>query len=288
MKKKKLHFLTICIACLLLLQGCIHPEPQDTDTTTKEQPPVPENPKHYYETAVYVYQTDVDTDVLLTGLSPTYLLLANKEHALTEDYKPSRLTTLTCPTNNDKTVELEHRTAEALYQMLAEMRAAGVTDVKVTSGYRSFFYQMSLNNHYLNEESHGFSVNAYALFGSAYIQTNYINKGLTSLSRADVEAVVRSYSAEPGKSEHQTGLCLDFITSTMSGLDTTFEDTDAFAWLSENAYQFGFILRYPKGKEAVTGYTYEPWHYRFVGREAATDIYFGGLTLEEYLQASET
>ena len=67
-------------------------------------------------------------------------------------------------------------------------------------------------------------------------------------------------------------------------LTTAFENTEAFAWLAKNAYKFGFILRYPKGKENITGYTYEPWHYRFVGREAATDIHVGELTFEQYLQ----
>jgi D-alanyl-D-alanine carboxypeptidase len=77
---------------------------------------------------------------------------------------------------------------------------------------------------------------------------------------------------------------VDFITSTMGNhLTVAFANTPAFAWLSNNAYRFGFILRYPEGKENITGYTYEPWHYRFVGREAATDIHFGRITLEEYL-----
>jgi D-alanyl-D-alanine carboxypeptidase len=68
-------------------------------------------------------------------------------------------------------------------------------------------------------------------------------------------------------------------------LNEAFENTAAFTWLSENAYQYGFILRYPKSVEqiAITGYDYEPWHYRFVGRFAATEIHMGGLTLEEYL-----
>ena len=94
--------------------------------------------------------------------------------------------------------------------------------------------------------------------------------------------MVLSYSAEPGTSEHQTGLCLDFVTSTAM-LDLTFQSTKAFAWLSQNAYRFGFILRYPADKTAVTGYSYEPWHYRFVGREAATEIHLRNLTLEELL-----
>ena len=104
-------------------------------------------------------------------------------------------------------------------------------------------------------------------------------------SDEEIKNVVLTYSAAPGTSEHQTGLCVDFITEDMGGnLTEAFEDTTAFAWLSENAYKFGFILRYPKGKEDITGYTYEPWHYRFVGREAATDIHFSRLTLEQYLE----
>jgi D-alanyl-D-alanine carboxypeptidase len=69
----------------------------------------------------------------------------------------------------------------------------------------------------------------------------------------------------------------------MGSLDVSFEKTSAFAWLQENAAQFGFILRYPKEKEDITGYTYEPWHYRFVGRAAALEIKAADLTLEEYL-----
>ena len=108
----------------------------------------------------------------------------------------------------------------------------------------------------------------------------------TEMSLEDARKVVLSYSAAPGTSEHQTGLCLDFTTTKMQGnLTEKFEEEPAFAWLSQNAYKFGFILRYPQSKVAITGYSYEPWHYRFVGREAATDIYYSGLSLEEYLIA---
>ena len=129
------------------------------------------------------------------------------------------------------------------------------------------------------------SDDAYRVLGQEYIKTNYLDKKIYSLNLADAHKVAQSYSALPGQSEHQTGLCIDFTTSSMDGeLTVAFEDTEAFAWLSKNAYKFGFILRYPKGKEDITGYTYEPWHYRFVGREAATDIYIGKMTLEQYLQ----
>ncbi|MBQ3099965.1 MAG: M15 family metallopeptidase [Clostridia bacterium] len=84
-------------------------------------------------------------------------------------------------------------------------------------------------------------------------------------------------SARPGHSEHQTGMAID-----VNSLDESFGDTDTGKWLASNAHKYGFIIRYPKGKEHITGYSYEPWHIRYVG-EIAADIYESGLTLEEYL-----
>jgi len=88
------------------------------------------------------------------------------------------------------------------------------------------------------------------------------------------------YVAQPGTSEHETGLAMDISVET--GDDTRMEDTPHFAWLLENAWQYGFILRYPKGKERFTGVFYEPHHFRFVGTEAARAIREGELSLEEY------
>ena len=103
-------------------------------------------------------------------------------------------------------------------------------------------------------------------------------------TEAQCRAEVLTYSALPGQSEHQTGLCMDLISTKNVTLDETFADNPAYAWLVENAHSFGFILRYPKDKEGITGYSYEPWHYRFVGVEAATAIHEQGITLEEYLK----
>ena len=88
------------------------------------------------------------------------------------------------------------------------------------------------------------------------------------------------YAARPDFSEHQTGLSVDIFSpgSNMS----TFEGTDEFKWLSENSYKYGFILRYPKGKEDITGYSYEAWHYRYVGKDLAKKVYDSGLTYDEY------
>jgi LAS superfamily LD-carboxypeptidase LdcB len=144
--------------------------------------------------------------------------------------------------------------------MMLEMEQAGVDDVFVTSSYRSYSYQKGLYEGYVNK---------------------HMAEGM---SREDAEVAASRYSARAGESEHQTGLCLDFTTDSIGGsVDEDFEGTSAFAWLSQNAYRFGFILRYPADKVAVTEYDYEPWHYRFVGRAAATEIYFGSLCLEEYL-----
>ena len=88
------------------------------------------------------------------------------------------------------------------------------------------------------------------------------------------------YASRPGFSEHQTGLALDIVTDDIIGNE--FENTDEFKWLQENAHLYGFILRYPKGKEHITGYNYESWHYRYVGKELATKVKESGLTYDEY------
>jgi len=99
----------------------------------------------------------------------------------------------------------------------------------------------------------------------------------------DGEEAARRYSAEPGHSEHETGLAMD-----VSGIDgkcaaeDCFADTKEAEWLDRHAHEFGFIIRYPKGKESVTGYQYEPWHLRYVGKELAKEIAEQGITLEEY------
>ena len=84
-------------------------------------------------------------------------------------------------------------------------------------------------------------------------------------------------SARPGFSEHQTGLAID-----INSLDESFENTVAGKWLAENSSKYGFILRYPKGKEGITGYNYEPWHLRYVGKKLATYLYKHNLVFEEY------
>ena len=88
--------------------------------------------------------------------------------------------------------------------------------------------------------------------------------------------------APPGNSEHHTGLALDFVSNESTELNKSFADTKAAKWLLENAESYGFILRYPEGKEDITGYMYEPWHIRYVGVDIAKEITEAGITFEEY------
>ncbi len=132
----------------------------------------------------------------------------------------------------------------ALNKMFADAKAEKNLDMWVCSGFRSYTVQKNLYNSYVSRD------------------------GVKNADR---------YSARPGYSEHQTGLAFD-----INYADSRFTGTAQAVWLAKNAHKYGFILRYPEGKESVTGYMYEPWHYRYIGVENAEKIYASGLTLEEY------
>lgn len=279
MKKKRSFSLPILLtACLILLGSCLQPQEKDPADTAAQKLVAPGEVTYHTEQAQYL-------PYICTNADPAYLKLVNRAHPLSALYVPDGLMTIDperCSVTKD--IKLEETTLNALYAMMEEMtQDLGENSLMVTSGYRDYLYQKRLYDGYLETESKTISADAYAALGSAYIEKNYIEKGLTKLSAADAKKVVDSYSAQPGCSEHQTGLCFDFITAEMTGLDLTFENTPYFTWLSENAWKFGFILRFPEGKESVTGYSYEPWHYRFVGREVAYTIYQANSTLEEFL-----
>ncbi len=211
----------------------------------------------------YDYRIDIEhfEDAIMQN-SDKYLLLANKQHPLGATYVPEALCTLDASlTLYGKEIQLEESAALAVEALVRELWACGYTDIVVTSGYRSYGYQQSLFYTYIEKE-----------------KSNY-----PDWSDAEAEAYVLTYSARPGTSEHQTGLCVDLISTNYVSLDESFAQNPAYAWLCANAHYFGFILRYPQGKQAIVGYGYEPWHYRFVGVEAATSMHESGLTLEEYL-----
>ena len=119
----------------------------------------------------------------------------------------------------------------------------------------------------------GLSMKVISAYRTEAYQRNLYNERVRTTGKVNAD----NYSARPGHSEHQTGLAVD-VSSTKG----TFEYTAEFRWLQKHAHEYGFILRYPKGKEWITGYAYEPWHYRYVGVDAAKKIYQEGITYEEY------
>lgn len=129
----------------------------------------------------------------------------------------------------------------------------------------------------LSSDAKAIGLNIYASSGyRSYSNQKYIYENYVSM---DGKENADRYSARAGYSEHQTGLAIDVNT-----IDMTFDNTSESVWLRENAYKYGFIIRYPKGKEEITGYMYEPWHIRYVGKELSNKLYKGGsyITLEEY------
>ena len=136
-------------------------------------------------------------------------------------------------------------------KMFADGKQAVNNTMKAQSGFRSYSTQKTLYNRYVN---------------------------------ADGKAAADRYSARPGYSEHQTGLAFDVCATGKACINSGFDNTAEAKWLSSNAYKYGFILRYVKGKEDQTGYMYESWHFRFVGTELAEKLYNNGnwLTMEEY------
>ena len=248
--------ITLSMAIYLLSAGNDRPDETETENNTEyeteSETPKMENPIFTKDLAAYEAYMDVP--------SGSFLLLVNKQNTLTSDYVPADCISVK-DTSRDITLA---RTAEmALEAMFIEMRAAGYANVFVTSAYRTYDYQ-------------------HWLFFDVYLPDEMAKNPTLSREQA-IEKVLR-YSAYPGTSEHQTGLCVDLMVNGMRELDESFADYPVYDWLLENAWKFGFILRFPEDKTDITGYDFEPWHYRFVGRYDAYMIHTQGLCLEEYIE----
>ena len=182
-----------------------------------------------------------------------FFYVVNKTYLLPEDYEIQT-------DYVQGSYEMEKTAAKHMREMIAAAKEDGI-NLKVLSAYRTVNYQKKLfeRNVKSRMEDYGMS------YEEAYYDTS-IN------------------IAPPGGSEHNAGLAADIITENDWDTYTGFEDTDEFAWLQIHAPEHGFILRYLKGKEDITGYIYEPWHYRYVGVKYAQDIMDSGLCLEEYFE----
>lgn len=126
-------------------------------------------------------------------------------------------------------------------------------------------------------KKHGFHLTAFSTYRSYSVQKQLYAGYVARDGKAEADR----FSARPGTSEHQTGLAFDI--SEVGKHSNRFNESNATRWMAINSYKYGFIVRYPEGKEQITGYMYEPWHFRYLGIDAATKVYNSGLTLEEYL-----
>jgi zinc D-Ala-D-Ala carboxypeptidase len=196
---------------------------------------------------------EVDDMLVVTNVDDI-LVLVNKKRSLPSDYVPKYLVVPDVQWAFEEDApkkQMQQVAAIAVEALFAEAEKAGL-NLYAQSGYRSYERQQAIY---------------------AY---NVSTQG---------EEVASKVSAHPGQSEHQTGLALDVTTPEVElDLVTEFGQTKEGIWLNENADKFGFIIRYPKEKTEITGYQYEPWHIRYVGKDVAEEIMSAGITLEEYFQ----
>ena len=176
------------------------------------------------------------------------LILVNSENQLPNDFSPDLVYI-------DKTRQIDSRVKEELEQMLKDMKKAKIGDIWVQSAYRSVEYQEKIYNEKIEE---------------------YISLGET---REKAEILTLKVINKPGTSDHNLGLAIDF-----NYVDYNFDKTPAYEWLTQNAENYGFVLRYRKDKETITKIDYEPWHWRYVGVEHAKKMNELDMCLEEYVE----
>ncbi|MCM1988292.1 D-alanyl-D-alanine carboxypeptidase family protein [Oceanirhabdus seepicola] len=192
-------------------------------------------------------------DKIIVSNPDHILALVNKKNKLPSDYIPHNLVVpnVPFPFKSYHSKKLMRKEAAQALENLFKKAEEDNIKIYALSGYRSYTRQESI------------------------FASNVKKNGLEKANQ---------FSAKPGESEHQTGLAMDLTSPSVNNVLTQrFGQTMEGKWVKANAYKFGFIIRYPKGKEHITGYQYEPWHLRFVGKEAAEEIFNKNITLEEYL-----
>lgn len=258
----------ICLFLLLSLIGCSKKENQKENSINKQKTSTVEKFPFYHKEKEERYQTYQKKNKILSwkeviiqvniGLDQPYYtnvsesknlntnkVLVNKYFYLNEEYIPENLVALDT-TYSKGGIYLVEEASLAFKKLVDDAKKEGIT-IRAISAYRSYSYQENLYNRYVTKEG---------------------------VTQAD------TYSARPGFSEHQTGLCVDVDDRKKNFTD--FEDTQSFKWMQKNAANYGFILRFPKEKENITGYSYEAWHYRYVGVEDAIRIKEKNITFDEY------
>ncbi|SCY91167.1 M15 family metallopeptidase [Alkaliphilus peptidifermentans] len=202
--------------------------------------------------------TEVKRNIVTIEDPQDILVLVNKERTLPSDYVPSDLVIPNISFSFSEDLPKKYMrkiAADALEDLFKEATNNNI-ELFAVSGYRAYSTQKSI------------------------FEANVKRQG---------EREANKTSAFPGQSEHQTGLAMDVSSRSVGlGLKPEFGDVKEGIWLKENAHRFGFIIRYPKGKEHLTGYSYEPWHLRYVGKEVAEIISASDITLEEYFKFEYT
>ncbi len=198
-------------------------------------------------------QYDTTGRYVQKSVSDWRLILVNDWNPIDANYENS----VTMKPAGNRNQKADSRILDDLNAMLEAGKAYGID---VQSGYRPYSHQSSLYWRQVN---------------------NYKNRGYNDTAAQEAAGKVVK---RPGYSEHNCGLAVDLGGSGNFLLDASFENTPAYKWLIEHCAEYGFILRFPKNKEAITGVIYEAWHFRYVGKEAATEIMQNGLCLEEYLE----
>jgi D-alanyl-D-alanine carboxypeptidase len=241
----------------LLLGGVYFVGHKDSRTTTKATTPAATNNPNPKVTAVKPTLSGFDKTHLSTTNPASLWVVVNKQHPLDpKTYVPSDLVTPNVPLRvpGNETMQLRSGPATALETMFAAAKTDNL-NLMISSGYRSYNYQVRLYGGYVSS---------------------------LGQSQADIQ------SARPGFSEHQTGLALDIEPASKNcELAQCFAQTPEGQWLVANAYKYGFILRYTDANQSVTGYEGEPWHYRYVGVELATEMHTTHVaTLEQFFTIS--
>lgn len=175
----------------------------------------------------------------------TFYTLVNKYNYLRDDFVPNNLVEMTTPYSKEG-IYLVEEARDNFYKLVDKAKEEGLT-IRAISAYRGYTYQKRLYD--------------------KYVEADGVNKADT-------------YSARPGFSDHQTGLAID-VDNTTSSFEN-FTNTKEYQWMLDNSYKYGFILRYPSGKESITTYQFESWHYRYVGLKLAKKIKASNLTFDEY------
>lgn len=237
-----------------------------------------------------------------------YLMLVNAEHKLAEGQEKSYPTLgaikqlSECDAYNFRykpDISLNENAVMALSAMFIEAKANGIDHLDVTSAYRDYAYQNRLFNNNCNKTYHWLCEEEGCTadwIGKSDIcpicGTKTTNNDSIEITQEEREANVATYSCAPGTSDHQTGLAIDIVQTSLPSeylyLIQEFGETEAGIWLEENCWKFGFVLRFPPDKEAETGIIYEPWHFRFVGRTHAAQMNELNMCLEEYIEYLES